>query len=332
MYTQKPLLDLLKICEAFGETEKLKRHIETVISNVFIFSEHTYKVYKNDNDFFNKTFRNIFGKKERFDFTKRDFAWNKYLNSDIYIGLKPVAVVDEKLSVVDENSADEYIIVMNTFPEEAVLINIFAKNVPSGFDTFRAGERFALLHQRLPVLPSEHLDSHVLALNLCEDIFNWVSMQKDRFESGELEKYCVFMRKSVTQNLSVKNYFRDHLSVSMDIHMGNALFYKGELMLIDTFSPKESWFIKHECCDLYRLGTDIRVFLGESAWESFRDGYYNKSPEKQCPPDVAIFSTVYASLIMVPYLYYLGGRYITQAEKHLNFLRNFFQNECQHRT
>ena len=106
--------------------------------------------------------------------------------------------------------------------------------------------------------------------------------------------------------------------------MGNALFLNGKLMLIDTFSPKESWFIKHECCDLYRLGTDIRIFIGEEAWESFQKGYYSASPEKLCPPAMEAFSTVYASLIMVSYLFYLGGDHTEQAEKYLAFLRNFF--------
>lgn len=329
MYTQKPLLNLLKTGKVFEEKGEPMKHIETVLSNVFVFPEHTYKVYKNDNDFFNKEFRDLSGEKDRFEFTKRDFQWNNRLNSDVYIELRPVAFIDGELRVVDEGAAQEYIIMMNTFPEEVVLINIFAKDVPDGFDTFRAGERFALLRQQLPVLPSEHLDPQALSVQLCEDVYNWALMQKDKFKSGELEMYTDFLRNSVIENSSVKDYFRDHLSVSMDIHMGNTLFYKGELMLIDTFSPKESWFIKHECCDLYRLGTDIRVFLGESAWESFRDGYYNNSPEKQCPPDVAVFSTVYGSLLMVSYLYYLGGQHISQAQKHLDFLRSFFQKECQ---
>ena len=150
-------------------------------------------------------------------------------------------------------------------------------------------------------------------------------MQKDKFEEGELERYYNFIKGLVAENETVREYFRDHLSVSMDIHMGNALYYKEKLMLIDTFSPKESWFIKHECCDLYRLGTDIRVFMGEEAWKAFKDGYYSTSPEKPCPPAMDAFSTVYASLIMVSYLFYLGGDHTEQAKKHLSFLRNYFK-------
>lgn len=325
MYTQKPLLELMKIGKAFGETQELKKHIETVVSNVFVFSDHAYKVYKNDNDFFNKNFRDISGKEARFDFTRRDFEWNNKLNSDVYVALKPVAVVNGELCIVNDEVTEEYVVMMNTFPEDAVLINIFKHGVPEGFDAFQEGGHFAELQRELPKLPKDHLDPHALSVELWDDVYNWVLMQKDKFEEGELERYSDFMKKLVNENESVKEYFRDHLSVSMDIHMGNALYYKGKLMLIDTFSPKESWFIKHECCDLYRLGTDIRVFMSEEAWESFKNGYYSVSSEKPCPPAMDTFSTIYASLIMVSYLFYLGGDHTEQAKKHLSFLRNYFK-------
>ncbi len=324
-YSQKPLLELMKIGKAFGETGELKKHIETVVSNVFVFSEHAYKVYKNDNEFFNKGFRDISGKESRFDFTRRDFEWNHKLNDDVYVALKPVAVVNGELRIVHDEIAEEYVMIMNTFPEKSVLMNIFMHSVPEGFDAFREGGRFAELQRELPKLPKEHLDPLAVSVELCNDVYNWTLMQKDKFEEGELERYYNFIKGLVAENETVREYFRDHLSVSMDIHMGNALYYKEKLMLIDTFSPKESWFIKHECCDLYRLGTDIRVFMGEEAWEAFKDGYYSTSPEKPCPPVMDAFSTVYASLIMVSYLFYLGGDHTEQAKKHLSFLRNYFK-------
>ena len=325
MYTQGPLLELIRTGKAFGETESPKKHIETVVSNVFVFSEHTYKVYKNDNDFFNTGFRDISGKEARFDFTRRDFEWNRTLNSDVYIALRPVSVVNGELCVVNDEAAEEYVMVMNTFPEESVLINVFLRGVPEDLDPFKEGRRFAELRQDLPNLPKDHLDPLARSAQLCDDVYNWALMQKDKLEDGELETYCQFLKKLVAEDQSVSGYFRDHLSVSMDIHMGNALYHRGKLMLIDTFSPKESWFIKHECCDLYRLGTDIRVFMGEKAWDLFKDGYYSVSSEEPCHPGMDVFSTIYASLIMVSYLFYLGGGHAGQAEKHLSFLRNYFQ-------
>lgn len=329
MYTQRPILDLLALGKLGDETASLQKHIETVMSNVFVFPERTYKLYKNDNAFINKNFRDISGKNERLDFTRRDFLWNQELNSDIYVGLKAVAVIDGQLCVVDDAQTQEYIIVMNTFPEESVLINVLGfQKTPAEFDAFRAGARLAVLREKLPTLPFDHLNSDTVLQELCEDIYNWSLAQKDKYQDGELERYCDFLKRSSARN-TVREYFRKHLSVSMDIHMGNALFYQEQLMLIDTFSPKESWFIKFECCDVYRLGTDIRVFMGEEAWELFENGYYSSSSEERCPRDVTVFSTIYASLIMVSYLYSLGGKHSVQAEKYLDFLRAFFRKNCQ---
>ncbi|MCX6761387.1 MAG: hypothetical protein NTY33_00860 [Candidatus Moranbacteria bacterium] len=326
MYTQEPLLRLMETGKVFGETEKLKRHIETVISNVFIFPKHAYKVYKNDNAFFNNNFRDISERKTRFDFTRRDFEWNYKLNSSIYVALKPMAVINGELCVVDAEMADENVIVMNTFPEESVFINIFKHGVLENFDAYRGGQSFAELRGKLPKLSGNHLDSLAVSLELCNDIYKWTLVQKNKFEIGEVEIFDNLLKKLVTKDQSVREYFHNHLSASMDIHMGNALYYEGKLMLIDTFSPKESWFIKHECCDLYRLGTDIRVFMGGEAWELFKSGYYSISLEKPCPPAMDIFSTIYASLIMVSYLFNLGGEHIEQAKKHQSFLRNYIKS------
>ena len=114
-YSQKPLIELVKAGKTPGETT-IPKHIETVISNVFVFENLVYKVYKNDNDFFNQGFRDISTTSARFDFTRRDFTWNQTLSPSIYLELRGVEVTEEgEISFVEEDQAEELVMVMNGF-------------------------------------------------------------------------------------------------------------------------------------------------------------------------------------------------------------------------
>lgn len=62
-------------------------HIETVMSHVFLFPERVYKIYKGDNEWFNKNFNDLSDRRKRFEFSKNDFHWNQMLCPEVYVGI-----------------------------------------------------------------------------------------------------------------------------------------------------------------------------------------------------------------------------------------------------
>lgn len=62
MHSQIKIIDAFSRGDIFGEISAPK-HRTTVLSNVFIFKNKVYKIYKNDNKFYNENFRDISSKK-----------------------------------------------------------------------------------------------------------------------------------------------------------------------------------------------------------------------------------------------------------------------------
>ncbi|PIR83059.1 hypothetical protein COU19_02745 [Candidatus Kaiserbacteria bacterium CG10_big_fil_rev_8_21_14_0_10_56_12] len=100
VYSQRPLVRLIQEGQLTGESGK-PDHVETVISNVFLFSDKVYKIYKSDNDFFNRNFNDISAKARRFDFTTADFEWNHQLSQEVYTALRGVRIIEKRCAFVD---------------------------------------------------------------------------------------------------------------------------------------------------------------------------------------------------------------------------------------
>src|ERR1035441_10967527 len=92
----------------------LPKHIITAISNIFVFKDKAYKIYKNDSDFFNKSFNDLSKKENRFLFTQKDFEWNNHLSPEVYTKLRGVILKDDAIVFTEPtDSSDELVIEMN---------------------------------------------------------------------------------------------------------------------------------------------------------------------------------------------------------------------------
>ena len=142
-YSQKQLITLFNAGKVPGENTK-PHHIETVISNVFIFADRVYKIYKNDNDFFNKSFRDISSASARFDFSRRDFGWNHSLSPSIYLELKGVTIADGALKFFEPtDAADELVMVMKRFEKKDVLFEKIMHGEINRDEAFAMGRELA---------------------------------------------------------------------------------------------------------------------------------------------------------------------------------------------
>ena len=318
-YSQRALLDACKTGNVSGE-HTTPVHIETVISNVFVFPERTYKIYKNDNAFFNNGFRDISTKSERFAFTREDFTWNHNLSSGIYIELRGVCVKNGSVhNASDVTVAHELVIVSRTFSQASILLNIFDQAKLPTVDTHELGVSFGNFIQTLPDIV-KHADGHIIFNEHINAVARWISEESAHFEKNEIEKNFTQLRAHISNNLVLQDSTRVVVS-GMDVHSGNVVYENGQFSFFDTYPPVDIWFQNCQFVDFYRLGTDIRVFLGEPAFIDYKKGF-ESSTHTKIPPEVDYALTLIAALNMVSYLYNLGEPYINRAKKYHEFIKN----------
>ncbi len=325
-YSQKPLIELMKRGTFLGEKTK-PEHIETVISNVFISKDKVYKIYKNNNEFFNKGFRNISQRSARLSFTKRDFEWNNTLNPSVYLETVGVCVKDGTVQGV-ANRMEELVIVMKRIDNKDILFERLVAGKVSENDCYTMGKQLA---KNLAKVQKKFLKKHnyfKVFKSLIDDAYGWAKVASKYITIKELKQYCDFLDSFRKKN---KSLFQGQLSKGItcigDIHSHNAVFSNKTLYLMDTFPPKESWFVGHAVIPLYRLATDIWALTGKKElFNEFIKGYESDSDFKIDRKLDPIY-IIYSSIIMISYLYMLQETDASKrdaAKKFHLFIREYF--------
>lgn len=290
-----------------ADETSIPKHIETVMSNVFIFDKTVYKLYKNDNDFFNKAFRDLAPKKDRMNFTKSDFEWNHTLSPSIYAKVIGININNGEIKITEPtNEADEVVIVMNKAKTEDLLFEKLLKGKLSEDESFSLGKQLGETLKNAQKKPSEKQNFYNKFEARITDLQNWVSGVSEYVDETEFKEYCDFLEKFRHENREwFENGLSDEMVTGGDLHSHNAIFSDGILYLIDTYAPKEEWLIDHRLIPMYRLGTDIWALTNnKSLFESFLVGYEEGSgyTVNRKLDDLYV---MYASSIMVVYLYIL---------------------------
>lgn len=329
MYLQKPLIKLMK-SGAFPGEKGVPKHIETVISNVFLFDTKAYKFYKNDSELFNIGFRDISVKKERFSFTEKDFEWNNGVSPSIYTKLVGVKVLNGAIQIASsQNDAEELLIEMNRVDTENVL---FEKLIRKDITKEHCFEIGVLLAKKLKVF-QKNISGHTfytLFGNRIEDLRQWITSIPECIQEEEVHTYLNFLDNFKKNNL---NYFQNELTNEVttdgDFHSLNCVYTEGALDLMDTYAPKDEWRMGHLHLPLYRIGADIWALSGKKEFfEAFVKGYETGSGRTVDRRLDAVF-ILYASAIMVSYLYqlqYADSSKKAHAEKYHAFLREYFKD------
>ncbi len=274
-YSQKPLLELMKAGNFPGETGQ-PTHIQTVISNVFIFDDTVYKLYKNDNDFFNKGFRDLSAISDRFNFTEKDYNWNSTLSPSIHIRLAPVAVRDGAIVEVDSpDAAEELMIVMCKVDTNNVLYKKLTDGEITEEDCFEIGRQLGESMKKIQIKPAQPHNFYDSFRSRIQDVRIWIKSVTEYISAEESDAYCDFLEAFRTEHRSwFENELSAHVTTDGDFHSHNAIYAQGAFHLIDTYPPKESWGVGHRLIGMYRIGTDIWALSGKREFfESFIKGY-----------------------------------------------------------
>lgn len=309
MYSQKPLLELLRAGKVSGESD-VPKHIETVISNVYLFNERVCKVYKNDNDFFNSSFHDVSAKQDRFAFSKADFEWNQQLTKEVYLHLQGVKVEGDQIQFVDGKDAEELMFITKRMPTGTILFDRLLQGDLTVEDFYAIGKQFAKREKGF-VWNGTMSDESLLdnMLERYDDIVAWI---KDVEKVSALEKETWANK---LKELIVRVYTHDSSKVSIcfDLHSLNAFYVEQMLYPFDTHPPKDAWRFGPPLLNLYRLATDVFALAGEKEFDAVMRGYHECLKKEMPSRETNRLFVIYAALIMVSYLYMLGT---TDTDKH----------------
>lgn len=312
------VIELFKVGKISGENN-IPQHIATAISDVFIFDNNVYKIYKNDNVFFNEHFRDLSNKHIRFEFTRKDFDWNHTLSPEIYRELKGIVIKNDEVFFVDAyDDSEELVLVMNKInPKDLLLKRLLEQNI-SVEDCYQIGFQFGEREQKIQknFQDINLYDDFIARYN---DMIPWVLSQ---IPEGKSRKYLDFFKNFIEGHRDEFRMSRNLVKICLDIHADNALYANGKLLPMDTYAPKEDWLHGYRFINIYRLAGDIYVFMGETFFEAVLKGYTD-STMQILPRNFDTFMLIYSELIVWPYQYMLAQTELWRlqvAEKHEAFL------------
>jgi aminoglycoside phosphotransferase family enzyme len=327
-YSQEPLLTLFK-SGAYVPEEGDPQIIETVISNVFLTKERGYKIYKNDNAFFNEHFRDLSSGDARHAFTKADFAWNHTLSPEIYTACVGVRVTGGTIERSDDEP-EELVIEMKRVRNESFLFQKLIGNELTPAIAHDLGKQLA--HELSKVQkPATDENFYDLFGKRVDDVAKWIASVPDNIAESEWQQYINFLE---SYRRSHKDVFDTELTSEVmtdgDFHSHNAVIVDEKLRFMDTFPPKDEWGIGIRMMPVYRLGTDMWAMSADmEVFEQFITGYVSHArPINRAHEPVFI---VYASCIAVSYLYMLqrtDSAMRPHAERYHVFLKNYYASHC----
>ncbi|MSR88008.1 MAG: hypothetical protein EXS69_02515 [Candidatus Zambryskibacteria bacterium] len=305
-----------------GLEEGQPKHVVTAISNIFVFPDKAYKIYKSDSQFFNENFNDLSNKENRFNFTRKDFDWNHRLSPEIYIELKGLAKQDDKLSLVDpDDSSEELVMIMNSIDMSNQVIKKLVDGKIGIEDCYEIGKQFG---QRILSFskPSVDVTAYKDFLSRYADMIAWVKSVKE-IPQDEADEYLAYVKEFIESHKEELDN-TESMSLCFDVHADNAIYADGKFLPIDTYAPKEAWLYGFKNINIYRVATDFYVFLGKKAFDEVIRGYEEVVLQK-LPRDWDKFMIFYCELIMWPYQYMLAEKEpwrINIADKHHQFLQS----------
>lgn len=308
------------------EKGEIPSHVVTAVSNVFVFNHVVYKIYKNDNDFFNKNFNDLSVKNVRFDFTRRDFDWNNKVSPEVYIDLRGLVVENGLVKLVDpSDSVDELVIVMNKVNMSDCLINRLVNNSISTDDVYEIGFQLGKrVSSTKKVFPDNLYNDFLSRYN---DLVNWTNGVKE-LPKEEVAQYVNFYKNYVDLHREEFETSINLMGLCMDLHADNIVYSNNTLLCMDTYSPKEAWLHGYKYLNIYRVATDIYAFLGKEAFEKVLLGYADATDEK-LPRQHDKFLIMYCELIVWPYQYMLIDKDPWRkevADKYHHFIKQIFND------
>ena len=273
---------------------------------------------------FNENFNDLSNKKNRFDFTRKEFEWNHRLSPEIYIELKGLSQEGNGTALVDpSDTCEELVIVMNTIDMSDQVIRKLIGGKINLDDCYEIGKQFGERTLSFSK-PEINITTYQDFLNRNSDMVAWVKSVKE-VDQNEADEYLAFVKNFIEEKKDELDT-TELMGLCFDVHADNAIYSDGKFLPIDTYAPKEAWLYGFKNINIYRVDTDFYVFIGKDAFDKVIEGH-EKATNQTLPRDWDKFMILYCELIMWPYQYMLSEKEswrVDIANKHREFLKTIW--------
>lgn len=285
--------------------------VQTELSDVFLFPDAVYKLYRRDNHSFNQLFFDLSDEDVRRDFFRKDYAWNQYFSPAIYLRLMGIEVSNDEIRLVPEHAqVFERVMEMKRVTPSAQLARRLLKKDISHRELQLLGYQMTKMIEEFPDRerrPAPILDQLEVLLH---DVEAWCLMSDPLFPRSLTEAALRALREYVrTHAEGFLSLVESDFVAGMDNHSDNIFFENGVLTCIDTYPPKADWRVVERTYAVYRLATDIEIMRGKDCADRFIQGCADYlGPGRPLRTEARWFYTLYSSLIRAPYLFSLSKK------------------------
>ncbi len=319
-----------KIIEAFakGEVQGLPagvgvpERISTVISNVFLFSNNVYKIYKRDAEDFNTHFHDLSNEDIRREFYKHDFLWNNHFSPTVVTSLLGLVERDGVVALTDNiDSADELVICMKRIDAANNVSRMLIENRLTPAMAKQISYRMSKLVDEFPHAVISNQNYYQIMRDRMEDLRNWSYMAHPYLPKVETDSMIEVLKREVDKRKGEFEKIKEEMFVTgLDNHSDNICFVDGEPVFIDIYPPKPAWIPLEPMHNLFRLAADMQVLGGEEYVDAMIEGYKQHHGEVNVDRELGEFYMIYAALIKAVYVHVLG-RDEVERDKYFEYVR-----------
>ncbi len=315
--------------ENIAEPDKKPEHLLTTISHIFLYSKTVYKLYRKDNENFNRLFVDLSGEDRR-SFYEEDFSWNNYYNPLVYkrlSGIKENYSGNIELCEAVDKDVYDYVIEMERIDMQHNLTEQLLGGRLTKDDFRKIGYEMTKRIAEFPHKPKTKDNYYQIYHKLLLEVGEGWAYEADPFipldEVKEVMSILFKYLESKRNELSA--YTEKDFIFTIDNHSDNIFYRNGVLSFVDVYLPKESWRIVMPRYNILRLATDVLVLRGERYANALCAGYAGYYPNEHSEKQFDTFEQIYMALIKGPYLFIMGKETearFDEAKKYWKFIKD----------
>ena len=295
------------------------KHIETFMSDVYLYPERVIKVFKHQHE---ELFGDLTNTDFRRQFFTNDFSWNQQVSPEIHLELQGVKINENKtgyLPCSDEEAEDFYITMQRVNDADTLRERLQTGTVSE----IQIRQLTIRMINELDVLTEQHLAEY-------EDLRTrgWISLFEERLEDLRVFQDHIgdpqLTERHKKESAVLRDFFTTHPYFSdqpewlltIDNHCGNIVFVDESPQFIDIYLPKPAWRLVDAANTIGRLAACVRVLGGNELADAMYDEYAKQ--KTLAPRAVYAFYENYNAQIKAYYYTLLGEPEL--AEKFFKFV------------
>ena len=284
---------------------KPERHIETWISDIFLYKREARKVVKHLLD---KDIGDFTNKKERRDFSVADFAWNRLFAPEVYKELQGARKVKDSWELCEIAEADEFIVFMNRIDADDTLVNRLVEKRLSKKDAIQVTES---LLEKLDLANEKYFKDQ--SRQLGKSLYQLMLLRLDNFSEFVLSAGGVSQKLSNSRIDALQSFHENEpyfkqlgsssASVTIDAHSSNIVFVKNKPIFIDVYWPMPFFRIIDRALAVSRIASCVRIFMGDEPADAMYKIFAKK--RKLPPKRILTFYEAYSAFVMGYYFIHI---------------------------